>query len=235
MDIQNILKQFEPYYEGQDKYYHNFKHATWTVEKGIEILDKTNIESPIRKAYVYAMACHDAGHRNGFQVNDAYNVTIALSIFRRHTKQLTIIERAMSLFIIASTCTPYQPIGDLIRGIKNGDYIYTDGVPYVNTAGVNMFELWEAAEIARDVDQLGIIGIEDDSQREIALIGFMREILRTRTKQDVLSSYKKLTNDSFDYLKCSVSTPYAKQWVKENLEELRRWQLDFTPKALERV
>jgi len=216
MNTQQILDQYKPFYRGQENYYHNFNHATWVVEKGLEILENFDVQLCVKEAYVHAMACHDAGHLNGLQKNDRENVDIALSIYKNHGTRQTTMERTSSYLIIDSTCVPYLSLetlrGQTILSIK---------------------DMWIAIKVARDVDHLGIIGIADDKQREIALTGFMRELLRKNSKEDILNSYKDLTNDFFEKLRFSFYTEHAKEWAGKNLDDMRKWQLDFTPKALE--
>jgi hypothetical protein len=212
--MENILLQYKIYYKGQENYYHNFEHATWVVKKGLEILEKDNCEKSVKEAYIHAMACHDAGHLNGLQKNDRENVDRALFIYKKHQTNQNEEERKLSSFIIDATCFPYIPIDKL-------------------KTSLNILGMWQVVKVARDVDRMGIIGREDKGKREKELTGLMREFLQTKTKKDLLSSYQKTANIFFDNL--SFYTPYAKEWADKNLEKMKRWQIQFTPEAIERA
>jgi hypothetical protein len=86
-------------------------------------------------------------------------------------------------------------------------------------------------KIARDADVLGIIGIENDREREQALIGFARELLRKHSPKELLATHIQNTNIFFDSL--HLYTIWAQHWADENLENMRQWQLGFMPRAIE--
>ena len=214
-----ILKEYQPFYAGREKYYHNFNHATWVVEQGLVILDDYHSGSSIRDAYTHAMACHDAGHLNGLQKSDIENVDIALGIYENHKTGQDPEGRAISHLIIDATCFPHTALEEIMKKMPP-------------TKQINLMEVENAIKVAWDVDRLGI-SMENEEQREITLIGFMREKLQAQTKEDILKSYRDLTNDFYDKLRSSFHTDYAREWAEDNLEAMRQWQLDFTPRAVE--
>ncbi len=216
--MKQIALQYQQYYVGQENYYHNFNHALWVVDKGLEILDSSNLPDYLKLIYVHAMACHDAGHLNGLQKSDRENVDKALKIFSRHSKEdigLNLPKVAIAGLIIDSTCVPYKSADRLMAeyNIKNR-------------------HVKSLIDLARDVDHLGIIGIEDANQRMRALVGFMRENLRSTSKENLLNSYESHTRKFFQSLPNFFSTTYAKEWAHSNLSRMEEWQLEMTPEAI---
>lgn len=215
-DFLNIVSIFEPYYKAQAPYYHNFKHAQFVVDKGIDMLMQLGATEDTMVAFAYAMGCHDAGHLCGEQKSDSENVQRALSIFENlHCLDNHPLHKEMARLIIRSTEVPYTETPEVIALRHTG----------------NFDNMIMTIQVARDVDHLGIIGIEKEKQREVALIGLMREFSRNTTKKDILANYELATNKFFDSI--HFYTEPAKVWAKENLQNMRAWQLGYTPEAIE--
>lgn len=206
----SILKIYEPFYQGQESYYHNFDHVKWVVEKGFKILKETDVPKYLIDVFIHGMSCHDAGHKCGFQLDDQENVDISLSIFNQVPTTLSFIETELAKKLIQSTCVPYKLTA---LEIAEGDVFFE-----------------EIIKVARDVDHLGIIGIEKESKRERALIGLFREFARKFSRDYLLKNYKPATEQFFD--KIDFQTDYAKKWSRNNLKKMKDWQINFSEKAI---
>ncbi len=215
-DFLSIARLYEPYYKNQNRFYHNFKHGLFTVDKGIDMLVALHAHEDLMVVYAHAMGSHDAGHLCGLQKSDADNVVIALGIYNNvNCLDKHLLYKEMGAFIIKGTEVPY---------VKTPEEIALE------YAG-NRDDLILAIKVARDVDHLGIIGIEDQIQREVALTGLMREFSRNTTKEQILANYESATNKFFDSI--HFYTQPAKDWAKENLAKMHQWQLDYTSEAIE--
>lgn len=215
-DLLNIVKLYEPYYKAQAKYYHNFNHAYFTVDKGLDILSMLSAPEYLMVVFAHAMGSHDAGHLCGFQKSDADNVAISLGIYNN----VNCLDKHPL----------YKEMGGLI--IEGTEYPHTKTPEEIASkyAG-NRNDLILAIQVARDIDHLGIIGIENEKQREVALVGLIREFSRNTTKEDFLKNYERVTNKFFDSLQ--FYTKHAQVWAAQNLEKMRTWQLGYTPEAIE--
>jgi hypothetical protein len=208
--MKNIINQYKVYYSGREKYYHNFAHAKRVVIKGIDFLDKLHVSKKEKEIFAHAMACHDAGHFCGDQANDRENVDRALEIFDTISSQ-PVEDKKISRIIIDSTCVPYENIDCSV------------------VSGINILNL---VSVARDVDQIGIIGVDDELERELALIGLMREYVRAgHNREKLMDSYMVSTMSFFNSL-YYYSVPGI-QWAYEHQEERMEWQLRFTPRAID--
>jgi hypothetical protein len=212
---QEILDFYKPLYKEQETYYHDFFHAENVVKTGIEILTQQGTSDESKLIFTYAMAAHDAGHLVGLQRNDSYNVAIALKFFFEKGNDLSQKQNTICRAIIDSTTTPYLDIKYVL-----GKYNFLKKPQVKNLI-----------EVARDVDNLGIIGLEEKSQREMALVGLMKEYLVKIPKVILIATAKERTDEFFD--KIQFHTAYAKNWASINLETRRQEQLDFSYKAIE--
>lgn len=217
-----IIESYKSFYNGQENYYHNFMHAKWEVIKCLSIMDFLKIRSGrLRMIISHAMSGHDAGHSNGVHLDDMDNVQKAIEIFDRaallgiHTQ-----EHKMARTIILATAAPYAKYDTLEEILCNSD-----------VDEEHLEDLQILIEIARDADHMGIIGIQDESKRKQALVGLFREHLKSKSKETLLSFYEQGTNAFFDSL--YFNTSYGKKWAKQNLEESKRWQLAYSPVAIE--
>lgn len=205
-----ILNKYRSSYRGQENYYHNFEHARWVVEKGLEILKRSDFPQDLLPVYVHGMACHDAGHRCGLQVNDSENVKISLDIFSKIPNHLSDTHLQFARNIIQATCIPYEKTS----------YELACGFGYAQ----------ELIEHARDIDHLGIIGIEKESQRERALIGLFREFSQKTSQENLLRDYRAGTEKFFEEI--HFYTNYGKRWAEKNLKRMKDWQLSFSKQAI---
>lgn len=218
--IEDILRESQPYYKGRERYYHNFDHITHVMNMGQNILNSLNIDEPSsREAFNYAIGFHDAGHLNGKQEYDRENIDRALDLFNKHKTNQEPKNKFLSSLIINSTCVPLIALNEIenLHRMKNAKNLIM---------------------AARDADHLGIMGIENDQKREEALVGLTREFLQNYPVEKVQEMYENLTNEFFDGV--YFYTKYVKKWANKgtkngNLEKRRRWQIEFTPKAIERA
>jgi hypothetical protein len=215
-DFLNIARLYEPYYKTQEKFYHNFLHALFVVDNGVDILTELDAPEYVKVVFAHAMGAHDAHHLCGKQKSDTENIICALKVFNNiNYLDKHPLYKKMGSLIIAGTQVPYVETPETIASWYKG----------------NQDDLILAIQAARDVDHLGIIGIEDQTQREVALTGLMREFSRNTTKEQILASYESATNNFFDSI--HFYTQPAKDWARENLTKMRKWQLDYTPEAIE--
>ena len=205
----NIIEQYEPYYADREPYYHNFEHVKRVRVIAIEILKSSGKYTTRRESILcHGVGGHDGGHKNGLQGDDWENINIALKLFDAHESGQTPKEKLMSRKIMECTRFPYEEIPS---GLSD--------------------ELVFLVHVARDADLLGIIGIENERQREQALIGFVRELLQKNSPESLLANHTQNTNAFYDSV--SFYTKWAQDWAKENLEAMREWQLGFMPRAIE--
>ncbi len=215
-DFLGIARLYEPYYKTQNKFYHNFKHGFFTVDKGIDMLMELGAPEYLMVVFAHAMGSHDAGHLCGFQKSDADNVAISLGIYNNvNCLDKHPLYKEMGGLIIQGTEVPYTKTPEELASQYTG----------------NKKDLILAIQVARDIDHLGIIGIEDQTQREVALTGLMREFSRNTTKEQILANYESATNKFFDSI--HFYTQPAKDWAVKNLTKMREWQLGYTPEAIE--
>lgn len=215
-DLLNIVRLYEPYYKAQAKYYHNFNHAYFTVDKGLDILSMLGAPEYLRVVFAHAMGSHDAHHLCGLQKTDKENIVRSLEVYNNmNCLDKHPLYKDMGSLIIRSTEVPYAETPETIALRYKG--IFNDMIL--------------AIQVARDIDHLGIIGIENEKQREVALIGLMREYSRNISKKDILANYELETNKFFDSI--HFYTQPAKDWAAQNLEKMRAWQLNYTREAIE--
>ncbi|MCI5051391.1 MAG: hypothetical protein MRY57_03710 [Candidatus Pacebacteria bacterium] len=216
-----IAESYKPYYDGQEKYYHNFLHAIWTVIKGLDVMKSFGLSERLKVIYAHAMSLHDAGHSNGEFEHDIDNVKKALIIFERYCKlPKESVDWKMARTIILATAAPYEKYQSL------EEIVYYSGVPEEEFTNLQLL-----IEIARDVDHIGIIGIQNKDKRNQALVGLMRELLKRHSKKNLTGFIEQGTKHFFDGI--HFYTDYMKEWAEENLEEAKKWQLDFSKEAIE--
>lgn len=215
METTAIAEQYRIYYTNRSLYYHNFEHALFTVKLGLDILNSLDVDSSLKEVFVHAMACHDAGHLNGWQTTDKENIKIALNIFDTHNKHSTKLIKSWSRLIIEATEFPHKKINKIIP-------------PHLITNS----NLKLLIQVARDSDTLGIIGIKDTKSREKALRGFMKEASLLQEEKKFNSNFKVQSSCFLKEIK--FQTKYAQKWADKNLEKMKRWQMNFIDKAIKK-
>ena len=216
------MKPYADYYKGRENFYHNYNHAKYVTELGLKILENNptdGYQSLCEKIFVHAMMCHDAGHNNGLENSDFENIEVALHLSKRHflkNNENQILNKEWVELIIKTTEFPHKPISDILpsRYTRQKDLIYL-------------------MQIARDVDTLGIISIENQDLREKSLVGFLRELSAKQDKEELRKSFTEMTIKFFEHVK--FNTNFGRDWAKNNLAEMKSWQLGYINKAIEIV
>ncbi len=222
-EFRDIIELCSQYYRNRDEFYHNLKHIVFTIEKGLEILKSMKVLTRLQRVYVYAMAFHDARHSCGKEINDQINIKEALRAFRESKKdkiKLTLLETRMIECIIRSTAVPHAIIETFCARHHFGKDSRAD--------------LEMLVDVARDVDTIGIIGIEDQEKREQAMVGLLRENLRNTSRETLEENYHTAVFIFFNQLQ--FKTSFLQKWATSQLlEERKQWQLTFFSKIIDQV